>query len=182
MKKYLLTRQSPVFMALLLGLGLSACSTLGLEADKTYKDKDREKTYEYGSVASDHGGINLLGGKEGKTSDAAGMGVNAYLWRATLDTIAFMPIATADPFGGLITTDWYSAPGTPNERTKLNVFILDREMRADGVRITVFRQTKTPKGEWVEATVAPTTATSLEDAVLTRARQLRLAQKEAENK
>jgi hypothetical protein len=165
-------------LLVLLALGLAGCSSLGLETDKTYTDKERDKTYENGSLVSDKGGISFLGG-DSKKAEAVGIGVNGYLWRATLDTIAFMPIVSADPFGGFINTDWYSAPGSPDERTKMNVFILDREMRADGVRVTVFRQTKEAGGAWTEAPVSVTTASQLEETILTRARQLRLAQKEA---
>jgi hypothetical protein len=102
------------------------------------------------------------------------VGVNSFLWHATLDTLSFMPLASADPFGGVIITDWYSAPTTPNERTKVTVYILDRRLRADGIKIAVFRQTRSNEG-WVDSPVNPDTATKLEDAILTRARELRLA-------
>ncbi|HVV65365.1 MAG TPA: DUF3576 domain-containing protein [Rhizomicrobium sp.] len=102
------------------------------------------------------------------------VGVNSYLWHATLDTLSFMPLASADPFGGVIITDWYSAPSDLNERTKVTVYILDRRLRADGIKIAVFRQTRSNEG-WVDAQVNPDTATKLEDAILTRARELRLA-------
>ncbi|HVZ92712.1 MAG TPA: DUF3576 domain-containing protein [Rhizomicrobium sp.] len=102
------------------------------------------------------------------------VGVNSYLWHATLDTLSFMPLASADPFGGVVITDWYSAPSDPNERTKVTVYILDRRLRADGIKIAVFRQTRSNEG-WVDAQVNPDTATKLEDAILTRARELRLA-------
>jgi hypothetical protein len=102
------------------------------------------------------------------------LGVNQYLWHATLDTLRFMPLQSADPFGGVIITDWYSAPEAPNERMKVTAYILDRNLRADGLKIAVFRQTRTGDG-WADAQVSPDTATKLEDAVLTRARELRLA-------
>jgi len=102
------------------------------------------------------------------------LGVNSYLWHATLDTLAFMPLASADPFGGVIITDWYSAPADPNERMKVTIYILDRRLRADGIKIAVFRQTHTGD-TWADAQVNPQTATKLEDAILTRARELRLA-------
>jgi hypothetical protein len=89
-----------------------------------------------------------------------------------------MPIVSADPFGGVILTDWYSSPDTPNERTKLNVYIRDRELTADGIKVSVFRQTKDASGGWEDATVAASTAASLENAILTRARQIRIAQKQ----
>jgi hypothetical protein len=102
------------------------------------------------------------------------VGVNSYLWHATLDTLSFMPLASADPFGGVIITEWYSAPSTPTERTKVTVYILDRRLRADGIKIAVFRQSRSNEG-WVDSSVNPDTATKLEDAILTRARELRLA-------
>jgi hypothetical protein len=102
------------------------------------------------------------------------IGVNSYLWHATLDTLRFMPLASADPFGGVIITDWYSAPEAPQERLKVTVYILDRNLRADGLKIAVFRQTAA-NGAWVDAAVSPDTATKLENAILTRARELRLA-------
>lgn len=110
-----------------------------------------------------------------KDSAAAGIGVNSFLWRATLDTISFMPLASADPFGGVILTDWYENPETPGERFKLNVYILDRHLRADGVRVAVFKQ-KLDKSGWRDVKVADDMATSIENAVLTRARELRVAQ------
>lgn len=167
-------------LALVLGLLLpafSACSNTGVSTDATYTDKNKEERYKYGSLASESGGFSLLGDKDKKKSDN-GLGVNGYLWRAALDTISFMPIASADPFGGVITTDWYAAPETPGERVKLNILILDRELRADGVKVTVFRQTKDGKGEWADAPVAAATGSGIEETILTRARQLRLAQKE----
>ena len=102
------------------------------------------------------------------------MGVNAYLWHATLDTISFMPLKSADPFGGVILTDWYSDPSDPNERMRVSVYILDRKLRADGLKVTAFRQTRSG-ADWVDAQVNPDTASKLEDAILTRARELRLA-------
>lgn len=102
------------------------------------------------------------------------VGVNSYLWHASLDTLSFMPLASADPFGGVIITDWYSSPTGPNERMKVTIYILDRRLRADGIKIAVFRQSRSNEG-WVDAAVNPDTATKLEDAILMRARELRLA-------
>ena len=86
-----------------------------------------------------------------------------------------MPLASADPFGGVIITDWYSPPETPDSRFKANVFILDRQLRADGIRVTLFQQKRDPSGGWVDSEVNRRTATDLEDAILTRARQLRIS-------
>jgi len=106
------------------------------------------------------------------------LGVNSYLWHAALDTLSFMPLQSADPFGGVIITDWYSDPQDPNERMRVTVYILDRRLRADGLKISTFRQTHSADG-WVDAQVNPDTANKLEDAILTRARELRLASQPA---
>ena len=111
----------------------------------------------------------------GDTGGPPGVGVNSYLWRATLDTVSFMPIASTDPFGGVIITDWYSPSESLSERFKINVFILGRELRADGVRCTVFRQKRDPSGQWADAPVEQQTGTDIENAILTRARQMRLS-------
>jgi hypothetical protein len=102
------------------------------------------------------------------------LGVNSFLWHASLDTLSFMPLQSADPFGGVILTDWYSDPSDPNERMRVTVYILDRRLRADGIKVTAFRQTHSADG-WIDAQVNPDTANKLEDAILTRARELRLA-------
>lgn len=100
--------------------------------------------------------------------------VNSYLWRASLDTVSFMPLSSADPFGGVIISDWYSPPETPDERFKVTVYILDRQLRADGLRVAVFRQRRAPAGSWIEARVDEKTGRELENAILKRARQMRL--------
>lgn len=113
--------------------------------------------------------------REGQNGGGSGgIGVNSFLWRATLDTIVFMPVSSADPFGGVILTDWYAPPGSPGERFKLNVYILDRQLRADGLRVAVFRQVRDPSGEWIDSPVNEQTGTALEDTILTRARELRV--------
>jgi len=106
-------------------------------------------------------------------ADGRSIGVNSFLWRASLDTISFMPVSSADPFGGVIITDWYSAGEAPNERFKLNVYILGRALRADGVRVAVFRQVLDAQGGWRDVGIGDATATKIEDSILTRARQLR---------
>ena len=119
-------------------------------------------------------GLNILGGKKTDQGGGVGIGVNSYLWRASLDTLAFMPLASADPFGGVIITDWFSPPESPDERFKVNIFILDRQLRSDGVRAAVFHQHHEASGAWADTAVAPATQTDLENAILTRARQLRV--------
>ncbi len=110
----------------------------------------------------------------GAGSNRLTLGVNSYLWHATLDTLAFMPLQSADPFGGVVITDWYVAPNAPDERLKVTIYILDRALRADGLKVVVFRQTRNAAG-WSDSQPNPDTAHKLEDAILTRARELRLA-------
>lgn len=125
------------------------------------------------------GGIDIFGSRSGKSAGqgggGSGLGVNSFLWRASLDTISFMPLSSADPFGGVIITDWYTPPETPDERFKMSVYILGRELRADGIKVAVFRQRSRGNGGWIDSTIGKATATSLENQILTRARQLRVA-------
>ena len=121
-------------------------------------------------------GINFFGSPgddEGVGGGGAGIGVNSHLWRASLDTISFMPLSSADPFGGVIITDWYAPPDTPSERFKMTIFILARTLRADGLRVAVFRQEQSDQGVWVDSSINPATVSSLENKILERARQLR---------
>ena len=111
--------------------------------------------------------------QRGQAGDVAGgIGVNAFLWRATLDTLSFMPLSSADPFGGVIITDWYAPPGVTNERFRATAYILGRQLRSDGVRVVLFRQ-EARGANWVDVPVSASTATELEDQVLSRARELR---------
>lgn len=104
------------------------------------------------------------------------VGVNIYLWRAALDALAFMPMLDSDAYGGVIITDWYADPSAPTERFKVTAYVLDGRLRADGLKVTVFKQAFQPNGMWVDATVSPDTITKLEHAILTRARQIRIAE------
>lgn len=119
------------------------------------------------------GGLFFGDSNRQQEGGGAGIGVNSYLWRASLDTVSFMPISTADPFGGVIITDWHAPPETQNDRFKLNVYILSRALRSDGIRVTAFRQTRAGGSDWVERPVDPGVVTNLENAILLRARQLR---------
>jgi hypothetical protein len=102
------------------------------------------------------------------------LGVNAYLWRAAVDTVSFAPLLQANASSGVIITDWYSNPRAPGERVKLTVAILDRDLRADALRVAASRQVFR-NGMWTDAPVAAATVQKLEDIILTRARDLRRA-------
>jgi len=128
-------------------------------------------------VTQEEGGWSPFKGRSGgkKSSPQAGaIGVNSFLWRASLDTLAFMPLASADPYGGVIVTDWYTNPEKPDERFKATVYILDTRLRADGLNVTIFKQVSNG-GTWVDTAATEQTATDIENAILTRARQLRLS-------
>ncbi len=170
-----------------LGCGLAALAVVGCTstdvgpATPAVPTTSQERIRaEYGTV---HGadGFTLFGGDRkpdangGGGGVGGGIGVNAYLWRASLETIDFMPLVQADPFGGVIITDWYAPPETPTERFKLTVYILDRVLRADAVKVAVFRQTSDGGGSWTDAAVDPETKTGIENSILTRARELRIA-------
>lgn len=130
----------------------------------------------------DSGGFSLLhpfGGGKPKAvqapNDSQAIGVNGFLWRATLDTLSFMPLVSADPYGGVVITDWYINPEKTDERFKCTVYILDSRLRADGLNVAVFKQAKDPSGNWVDVAASPQTETDIENAILTKARQLRLS-------
>ena len=139
-------------------LALSACSLFGGDDSAQAADNN------------DRGGLFGGGGDDAE----AGIGVNSYLWRASLDTLNFMPLSSVDPFGGVIITDWYSDPTTPNERFKATVYILDTRLRADALNVSIFRQTNTG-GAWSDASVDPDTEIQIENQILARARELRLS-------
>ena len=102
------------------------------------------------------------------------IGVNSYLWRASLDTLSFMPLLQTDSNGGVIVTDWYTNPNVANERVKFTVTILDKDLRADALRVAGLRQVNR-SGQWVDAPVQAATVQKIEDIILTRARDLRRA-------
>ncbi len=170
--------------ALLVGGGLLVgCSGVPIEQPEwsPYDPKDQARRQRYGTITGTDG-ITLFGmGRRGTEQAASngggggGIGVNAYLWRASLETLDFIPLASADPFGGLIVTDWYQPAEAPDERFKIQVLIRDVALRADAVRVSVLRQRRDPKGGWLDVPADPRVATELEDKILTRARQIRIA-------
>ena len=105
-------------------------------------------------------------------SQVTTIGINSYLWRASLDTLSFMPLLQTDSNGGVIVTDWYANPGNPGERVKVTVTILDQDLRADALRVAASRQVA-QGGGWVDAPVQAATVQKLEDIILTKARDLR---------
>lgn len=105
-------------------------------------------------------------------SQVTTIGVNSYLWRASLDTLSFMPLLQSDSAGGVIVTDWYTNPKNPGERVKISVMILDQDLRADALKVTEVREVA-QNGGWAPAPVQAASVQKLEDIILTRARDLR---------
>ena len=170
-------------------LSLGACEGVEVEEAKPYvteqKDKIRQQS---GTFHGNPKGFVLYSDKEqagdgGAFSDGASgdrptnggtLAANAYLWQASLESLDFLPLLQADSRGGVIISDWYAPPETPDERFKITVYILDQALRADALKVAVFRQTSGNEG-WVDAAVDEATAAGLEDNILKRARELKLA-------
>ena len=121
----------------------------------------------FGDISLD----SIMGEKN--TGDALGLAVNATLWQSTLDIISFLPLSSADPFTGIIITDWYSSPGYPEERYKLNVRLIGKELRSDAVKVAIFKERREATGGWISVDADPKSARKLEDSILNRAREIR---------
>ncbi len=161
-----------------LGAGLLLAACILADADQRYHEREGRQANPFPTgerqTVFGPGGLSIFGGKKADKGGGSGIGVNSFLWRASLDTLSFMPLNSADPFGGVIITDWYSAPDHPDERFKMTIYILDRRLRADGIKVAVFKQNKDAAKQWLSAEVTGDTSTQLENAILVRARQLRL--------
>ena len=156
---------------IMIGVLLSSCGGEVLDLatiDGETVDMDKRETIFDGDVLTFGGDPTTEAPRGG-----SGVGVNAFLWRASLDVLSSWPVSSADPFGGVIITDWYAPPETPRERFKFNIFILGLALRADGVRVSIFKQILNARGEWQQAVLQPDTQTLVENSILTRAQQFR---------
>ena len=117
----------------------------------------------------------ILGGKKERnfTSSAISMPVNVFLWRGALETVDFMPLASADPVGGTIITDWYSTGENINERCKLNIFINGTTLTTENLRVTSFCQ-EFKNQTWINKTINKDNNIKIENAILNKAKKLRL--------
>ncbi len=164
---------------LLLGtLALSACS--GVKTSEPVYNNPENQGLPAGQTMSNSTPLLTLGkGTAGNNGGGGGqIQVNAYLWRATLSTLAFMPLVSADPFGGVIITDWYTPPASPGERFKVNAYILSRQLTASAIQVSVFHQVS-QDGQWVDSPADPSVASGLEDRILAQAADLQAADKNA---
>ena len=153
---------------------ISGCSGIKTEAPST-TSAEEQREINRGKLTGEEG-ISVGGSRREEAASASPLGVNSFLWRATLDTLSFMPFVSADPFGGVIITDWYEDPSAKGERFKINAIILDKTLRADGVKISLFRQVADKKGGWREQKLDNKLSRTLEDTILTRARELKINQ------
>lgn len=151
-----MARVAHLGLAIICAASLSGCQWIRKDVDKTVG----------------RAGGNAIQRADMAASQVTTIGVNAYLWRAALDTLSFAPLAQTDSNGGVIVTDWYIDPASPNERVKVTATILDRDLRADALRVAASRQVN-QNGIWVEAPVSAATVQKLEDIILTKARDLR---------
>ena len=150
-------------------LSLTACSSIETKPVSPPKDKDDVGSFITGKNES---GVTLGDITDMSNTQSAGIPVNALLWRAALDITSILPIDDIDVFSGTLITDWYSLPSQPSEQIRLAVFVLDKELRSDAIRVVVYVQSR--KGNvWQDAGIDPELATKLENLILTRARELR---------
>jgi hypothetical protein len=166
----------PFIIATTLSLTIIGCGSLfeGGDSSSFPVDQDDKRKAARGKVTGEEG-LSLGGGNKNKESSSP-IGVNGFLWRATLDTLSFMPMTSADPFGGVILTDWYEDPNSRGDRLKITALILDRTLRADGIKISVFKQSLDANNLWRDKQVNVSVAKKIEDTILTRARELRIKQ------
>lgn len=161
-----------------IAVGVAAALLAGTVVAGTSGCASSKSARTYQTQEEGGGGFRLPGFGRNRQAAAAAdngaLGVNAYLWRASLDTLSFMPLASADPYGGLIITDWYANPEKQDERFKATVYILDTRLRADGLNVAIAKQTRGTDGQWRDAAASPQTEVDIENAILTRARQLRV--------
>ena len=151
---------------------LAGCGGMQRKEDAAPLSKDERKRAKMGKLFGDEA-LTFRSDRKKSASETVGIGVNSYLWHATLDVLKDLPLASADPFGGVILTDWYADSSAPQERIKLNVTILDRALRADALRVSVFRQIM-QNGLWVDQPVDQKTSIDIENAILAKARQLKI--------
>ena len=171
-------RLSTLCLNVALAAALTACGALSVEAD--YPEGDKVATAESGSVFDfftfDKKDPAPQDSVQQAAAPSSGLSVNAVLWQASLETLSFMPLASADPIGGVIISDWYNDPAATNERVKVNLIISGLELRADALRVSLFRETLRG-GKWVATATSVAAARQLENIVLTRARDLAVSRR-----
>ena len=162
---------SKVFPIACAALMLAACASDADDAPTTVEAPPAPVVTQTAQSATPGGSVFDWFGPGSPADKRTGVAVNRHLWRASLDALSFAPMEQADPFGGIIKTGWYTP--TPNERMRIAVYIIDSRLRADALRVSVFKEVKKPTGDWVDGTVDPETVTKLENLILNKARDLK---------
>ena len=130
------------------------------------------------------GGLSLTRALDGTLFDSeeqeggSSLPVNKFIWQASLDTLSFLPLASTDPFTGVIATDWGTSPSNAAERFKVTVYMVRPALEASALKVAVHREVLSEAGLWTAASVSPDTARKLEDAIIVRARQIKIAELE----
>jgi hypothetical protein len=156
-------------------LACAGCALLLVACDNGEQGGPHRNEHLGREPGASQSGLSLLGGGGNKSApqdQGQGLAVNAYLWRGALETLKFMPLTSADPFGGVIITDWWTPPSSTDERFKATAYVVTRQLRTDGIRVSLFRQVR-QNGQWVDASVDPAKPAELENMVLAKARELR---------
>ncbi len=157
------------FLALL----LVSCATKEVKNPYSPKSQRERREEKMGGYLFDE---PIYSSSKSKKNETTGIGVNTYLWKASLEATSFLPKKSVDPFGGLILTNWYSPAETPNERLKVEVIITGRELKSDALKVSIFRQKKEAKGQWKDQAVDAKTVDQFEETILSRARELKIAE------
>jgi hypothetical protein len=169
-------RLSTAFAASL-SLALAACAATPSSDSPNATNGQQASTSDPGEIDTEATIWTVLGiakkESQRQIGPQTGTTVSPILWQAALDTLNFVTFASEDPLAGSLVTDWYSPSGKPNERYKVNVFILARSLRSDAIAVTVTREARLGDGNWLETTIARHVETDLETAILNRARQLK---------
>ena len=143
--------------------------------------RDAETRLQSGGGLLGKGGLSfgdLLGENQNQSTTASvGMPINAYIWKASLETISFMPLSSADPIGGTIITDWYSTTNNQKERCKLNIFISGKKLKTENLKVNSFCQEYKDQ-VWVNKNIDKENNTKIENAILNKAKKLRLQSSE----
>ena len=146
------------------------------KAKKNQMEDAQNRLQSGGGLFGKKGGINLLGGNDKNNSTTSiGMPINPYLWKGSLETIEFMPLLSADPFAGVILTDWYSGTTDLIERCKINIFIKGVELNSQNLKVNTFCQSLNSDNIWIDKITDSSNNIKIENAIFNKAKKLRLA-------